>query len=79
MALSNRRGRGPGLSSELKAYVILCSGTGQEVLSVDAEDLDPYVVMSVRGTAVFLTRDECRMTADALRAASLRRPNQADL
>jgi hypothetical protein len=62
----------------LKAHVILCSGTGQEIVSVAVEDYDPYVVMTLRGMTVFLTRDECRMTADALRAASLRRRNQAE-
>jgi hypothetical protein len=62
----------------MKAHVILCSGTGREVLSVAVEDFDPYVVMTLRGVFVSLTRDECRMTADALRAASLRRPDRAD-
>jgi hypothetical protein len=62
----------------LKAHVILCSGTGQEIVSVVVEDYDPYVVMTLREMTVSLTRDECRMTADALRAASLRRPNQAE-
>lgn len=63
----------------MKAHVILCSGTGQEVISVAVEDFDPYVVMTVRGVFVSLTRHECRMTADALKAASLRRPNQSEL
>ena len=60
----------------MKAYLTLCSATGQEIISVTAEDYDPFVVMTLRGTAVPLTRDECRKTADALRAASLRQPNQ---
>jgi hypothetical protein len=62
----------------MKAYVTLCSATGQEIISVSAEDYDPFVVMTLRGTAVPLTRDECRKTADALRAAALRHPNQAE-
>jgi hypothetical protein len=58
------------------AYVTLCIATGQEIVSVAVDDYDPFVVMTLRGTSVALTRDECRKTADALRAAALRRPDQ---
>jgi hypothetical protein len=50
--------------------------TGQEIISVAVDDYDPFVVMTLRGTSVPLTRDECRKTADALRAAALRRPDE---
>lgn len=62
----------------MKAYVTLCSATGQEMISVAVDDYDPFVIMTLRGTSVPLTRDECRKTADALRAAALRRPNQVE-
>ncbi len=60
----------------MKAHVTLFSATGQEIISVAVDDYDPFVVMTLRGMSVPLTRDECRKTADALRAAALRRPDQ---
>jgi hypothetical protein len=56
------------------ALATICSSTGQEVLAVQAEDYDPYVTLTVRDLRLELTRTESRLVADALRAASLRRP-----
>jgi hypothetical protein len=56
------------------ALATICSSTGQEVLTVLVEDDDPYITLTVRNLQLELTRTESRLVADALRAASLRRP-----
>jgi hypothetical protein len=56
------------------ALATICSSTGHEVLAVLVEDYDPYVTLIVRHFRLELTRTESRLVADALRAASLRRP-----
>jgi hypothetical protein len=58
----------------MEAHVIICGPTGQQTLSIEAESFSPFVVLSLRGTAVTLTNDESRKVADALRAAELRLP-----
>ena len=56
------------------ALARVCSSTGQELLTVHVEDHDPYVTLTLRNVRLELTRTESRHVADALRAASLRRP-----
>ncbi|GAA3092137.1 hypothetical protein GCM10010464_64810 [Pseudonocardia yunnanensis] len=56
----------------MKATVVISTPTGSELLTVDVDDYDPFVVLKVRDVSVQLTRDECRKVADALRAAALR-------
>jgi hypothetical protein len=58
----------------MKATVSIIPSTGPEFLTVKVDDYDPFAVLAVRDVTVPLTRDECRMVADALRAASLREP-----
>ena len=58
----------------MNAYVTICNPAGQNLLSVSADDYDPYVVLSFTGVTIQLTRSESRQVADALRAAALRHP-----
>jgi hypothetical protein len=58
----------------MKATVTISSVTGSQLLTVQVNDYDPFVVLTVRATTVQLTRDECRQVADALGAAALREP-----
>lgn len=58
----------------MTAYVTLSTATGEEMLTVSVDDGDPFALLTVRGMQVQLTRDESRRAADALRAASSRRP-----
>lgn len=44
---------------------------GEDLLTVQAHDRDPYVTLTIRGHSVDLTRDEARKAADALRACAL--------
>jgi hypothetical protein len=53
------------------ASVYLSTLTGEEVLTVQAHDLDPYVTVTIRQFSVDLTRDQARRAADALRACAL--------
>jgi alkanesulfonate monooxygenase SsuD/methylene tetrahydromethanopterin reductase-like flavin-dependent oxidoreductase (luciferase family) len=53
------------------ASVHLSTVTGEELLTVRANDLDPYVTVTVRQHSVDLTRDQARQAADALRACAL--------
>ncbi|MGH3767526.1 MAG: hypothetical protein ACRDS0_14435 [Pseudonocardiaceae bacterium] len=53
------------------ASVYLSTVTGEELLTVQAHDFDPYVTVTIRQQSVDLTRDEARRVADALRACSL--------
>jgi hypothetical protein len=53
------------------ASVSLSTVTGEELLTVQAHDLDPYVTVTIRQHSVDLTRDQARRAADALRACAL--------
>ena len=53
------------------ASVFLHTVTGEELLTVQAHDLDPYVTVTIRQYSVDLTRDQARRAADALRACAL--------
>ena len=58
----------------MTASTTIATDAGEEVLRVQVDDGDPYVVLTVGRHAVALTRDESRRAADALRAGSLRSP-----
>jgi len=58
----------------MKAYVAIYSSTGQETLTVNVDDYDPFIVLTVRNVTVQLTRNEGRQVSDALRAAAIRYP-----
>jgi hypothetical protein len=53
------------------ASIHLSTVTGEELLTVHANDLDPYVTLAVRQHSVDLTRDQARQAADALRACAM--------
>jgi len=53
------------------ASVQLNTVTGERLLTVQANDLDPYITLTVRQHCVYLTRDQARQAADALRACAL--------
>jgi hypothetical protein len=53
------------------ASVQLNTVTGEHLLTVQANDLDPYITLTVRQHSVYLTRDQARQAADALRAGAL--------
>lgn len=53
------------------ASVHLSTVTGENLLTVQANDLDPYITLTVRQHSVDLTRDQARQAADALRACAL--------
>jgi hypothetical protein len=53
------------------ASFYLSTVAGEQLLTVQAHDRDPYVTLTIRGHSVDLTRDEARKTADALRACAL--------
>jgi hypothetical protein len=53
------------------ASVQLSTVTGEHLLAVQANDLDPYITLTVRQHRVSLTRDQARQAADALRACAL--------
>lgn len=53
------------------ASFYLSTVAGEELLTVQAHDLDPYVTLTIREHSVDLTRDEARRAADALRACAL--------
>ena len=53
------------------ASVHLSTVTGEDLLAVQANDLDPYITLTVRQHSVDLTRDQARQAADALRACAL--------
>lgn len=53
------------------ATVRLSTFTGEDLLTVQAYDEDPYVTLTVRRHSVDLTRDQARQAADALRACAL--------
>jgi hypothetical protein len=53
------------------ASVQLSTVTGEHLLTVQANDLDPYIALTVRQHSVYLTRDQARQAADALRACAL--------
>ena len=53
------------------ASFTLSTMAGEDLLTVQAHDLDPYVTLTIRDHSVDLTRDEARKAADALRACSL--------
>jgi hypothetical protein len=44
---------------------------GEQLLTVQANDLDPFITLTVRQHSVDLTRDQARQAADALRACAL--------
>jgi hypothetical protein len=58
----------------VKSTVAISTPTGSEILTVSVDDYDPFAVLAVRDVTIQLTRDECRKVADALRAATLRKP-----
>jgi hypothetical protein len=53
------------------AIVRLSTVIGEDLLTVQAHDGDPYVTLTVRQHSVDLTRDQARQAADALRACAL--------
>lgn len=53
------------------ATFYLSTVAGEDLLTVQAHDGDPYVTLTVRQHSVDLTRDEARKAADALRACAL--------
>ena len=53
------------------ASVHLSTVTGEDLLAVQANDLDPYITLTIRQHSVDLTRDQARQAADALRACAL--------
>jgi hypothetical protein len=53
------------------ATVHLHTTTGEQLLSVQGHNFDPFVTLTLRGCSVDLTRDQARMASDALRAAAL--------
>jgi hypothetical protein len=53
------------------ASVQLSTVTGEHLLTVRANDLDPYITLTFRQHSVHLTRDQARQAADALRACAL--------
>jgi hypothetical protein len=62
----------------MDAYVSIGTPNGSRLLSVHVDDHDPLIVLSLRETNVYLTRDEARKAADALRAAARRPPFDED-
>ena len=56
----------------MTAWTTVSTGAGEEIVSVQVEDGDPFAVMAMGRHTAVLTRDECRRIADALRAASRR-------
>ena len=62
----------------MNAHVAICTSTGQELLTVHVDDLDPYIVLTVRGTTLELTPTEARKVSDALRASALRKSSILD-
>jgi len=56
----------------MTAWTTVSTGAGEEIVSVQVEDGDPFAVMALGRHTAVLTRDECRRIADALRAASRR-------
>jgi len=53
------------------ASVFLHTVTGEELLTVQAHHLDPYVTVPIPQYSVDLPRDQARRAADALRACAL--------
>jgi len=57
------------------ASFYLSTVTGEELLTVQAHDRDPFVTLTIREHNIDLTRDEARKAADALRACALTDPS----
>jgi hypothetical protein len=53
------------------ASVYFSTVTGEELLTVQAHDLDPYVTVTIRQHSIDLTRDQAHRATDALRACAL--------
>jgi hypothetical protein len=53
------------------ASVYLSTVTGEDLLTVQANDFDPYITLTVRQHSVDLSRDQARQAADALHACAL--------
>jgi hypothetical protein len=53
------------------ATVHLHTVTGEQLLTVQGQDFDPFVTLTVRDRSVELTRDQARMAGEALRAVAL--------
>ena len=53
------------------ASVRLSTVTGEDLLTVQANDFDPYVTLTIQNHSVDLTRDQAGRVADALRACAL--------
>jgi hypothetical protein len=52
------------------ASVHLSTVTSEDLLTVQANDFDPYITLTVRQHSVDLTCDQARQAADALRACA---------
>ncbi len=63
----------------MDAHVAICTSTGQEILTIHVDDLDPFIVLTLRGATLELTRTEARKVSDALRASALRKPYETNL
>lgn len=53
------------------ASVFIETVRGEPLVRVEANDLDPYLTLTVTQHTVALTRDEARRVSDALRAVAL--------
>ncbi|MGH3935991.1 MAG: hypothetical protein ACRDS1_13620 [Pseudonocardiaceae bacterium] len=53
------------------ASVFIETVRGEPLVRVEANDLDPYLTLTVAQHTVALTRDEARRVSDALRAVAL--------
>jgi hypothetical protein len=60
------------------ASVYIGTSSGEQLVRVEAYDLDPYLTLTVRGHTVALTRDEARKISDALRAVGLTAEDRGD-
>jgi hypothetical protein len=57
--------------SAMIASVYIETSSGEQLVRVAADDLDPYLTLTVGDHTVVLTRDEARRISDALRAVAL--------
>jgi chaperonin GroEL (HSP60 family) len=60
------------------ASVYIRTSSGEQLVRVEAYDLDPYLTLTVRGHTVALTREEARRISDALRAVALTAEERGD-
>lgn len=57
--------------SAMIASVYIETSSGEQLVRVAADDLDPYLTLTVGDHTVVLTRGEARRISDALRAVAL--------